>query len=83
MTIEGVALIIGGVLAVFLGYLAVFQEGFAETYFNRSVKGRIWKKILGEERAVGAMKRVFGPLGIVLGLLAFGFGIYLLNRPGG
>jgi hypothetical protein len=83
MIIEGVALIIGGALSIFMGYLAVFQEGFAETYINKSVKGMIWKKILGEERAVGAMKRVFGPLGIVLGLLAFGFGIYLLNRPAG
>jgi len=83
MTLEGVALLIGGVFGVFMGYLAVFQEGFAETYINRSVKGRIWKKILGEERAVGAMKRIFGPLGIILGVLAFGFGVYLLFRPAG
>ena len=39
---------------------------------QKSPKGWIWRKILGEERAVIAMKRVFGPIAMVLGVIMVG-----------
>jgi len=52
-----------------LGMAAVLIPGFAEWYVRSSGKGRLWARMLGEERAVVAMRSVFGPLTLVLGLV--------------
>jgi len=51
-----------------LGMAAVLIPGSAEWYVRSSGKGRLWARILGEERAVVAMRSVFGPLTLVLDL---------------
>jgi hypothetical protein len=51
-----------------LGMAAVLIPGFAEWYVRSSGKGRLWA-LLGEDRAIVAMRSVFGPLTFVLGLV--------------
>lgn len=52
-----------------LGMAALLIPGFAEWYVRSSGKGRVWARMLGEERAIVAMRSVFGPLTLVLGLV--------------
>lgn len=52
-----------------LGMAAVLSPGIAEWYVRSSGKGRLWARMLGEERAIVAMRSVFGPLTLVLGLV--------------
>jgi hypothetical protein len=62
--------LIGTVMSV-LGVAAIISPGFAEWYVKSSGKGRLWARILGEERAIAAMRLFFGPLTAVIGLVCF------------
>jgi hypothetical protein len=64
MMVELIGLVMSG-----LGMAAVFIPGFAEWYVRSSGKGRLWARMLGEERAIVAMRSVFGPLTLVIGLV--------------
>ena len=69
MLSKELALGLVGVVACALGLLMVFRQGFAEGYVKRSPRGRLWVGLLGsEEKAVAAMRRVFGPITVVLGI---------------
>ena len=66
-----------GVVCVGLGLLMTVHQGFAEWYVVRSGRGRLWARMLGEERAVKAMRRVFGPLALLVGIALGGSAIVL------
>jgi len=68
MSTEMIALLtIAGLVNLGGGAMATFKEGFASNYVRKSRKAWLLRKALGEDRAVAATRRVFGPLGMVLG----------------
>jgi len=52
-----------------VGYAQIRYVAFARWGINRG-QGRIWRTLLGEERAVKLTQRFFGPLLIVFGVLS-------------
>jgi hypothetical protein len=51
------------------------NKGFAEEYVKTSPKAAIWRKIFGVEKAVSITKKIFAPIGIMLGILLVLWGI--------
>ncbi|RME51981.1 MAG: hypothetical protein D6795_07310 [Deltaproteobacteria bacterium] len=68
MDSQNIVFCLFGLMTIGLGLVATLHQGFAEWYVLRSGKGRLWGRILGEERAVKAMRRVFGPLAVIVGV---------------
>ncbi len=61
------------IVSIGLGSAATFNAAFATGYVRKSPKAYIWRKALGERRAIAAMRSIFGPLAVLIGisLLAF------------
>lgn len=73
-TVETVVPLIMLVLFCVIGFFLTTNRAFAE-WGLRHGKGRIWVRLLGQERATKFTQRVLGPLLLALGgfgLLAFG-----------
>jgi len=68
MSANFLILFLAGVVGVVLGALMTFSHSFATQYVRHSPKAWIWRKLLGEERAVRAMQSFFGPLGLSVGV---------------
>lgn len=64
-----------GVLNILLTSLVMFRKGFAEKYVTTSPKAWLWRKLFGETRAVRIIKHILAPLGFLLGMILFLFGI--------
>jgi hypothetical protein len=77
MTTDILIIVAVGIGMVTMGALATFKEGFATNYVRSSAKAWIWRKMLGEERAVTAVQRVFGPIAIGLGITFMAIAIWL------
>ena len=79
MTTDTILLLIGGLVSAGFGAFATFSPTFATRYVQTSPKAWIWRKMLGPDRAVVAVQRVFGPLGIVLGIIMLYFAITIMR----
>ena len=78
MSIEVVVIILIGVFNGVLTSKILFQKGFIEKYMETSLKARYWKYFLGENRAPKIIKFVFAPIGLLLSIIIFIWGITLL-----
>ncbi len=71
-------IIIGvGIFDLLLTSTLLFKKGSVERYVNTSPKAYLWRKILGEERALKIIKNILAPIGFLLGVLLTIFGLYL------
>ncbi|HEX7637447.1 MAG TPA: hypothetical protein VF457_03550 [Burkholderiaceae bacterium] len=61
-----------GVALCGIGYAQIRYEGFARWAISHG-RARIWRSLLGEERAIKLTQRFFGPLLIVFGVLCLLF----------
>lgn len=80
MNLNALLLVIAGTVSAALGGWATFDQEFATRYVRTSPKAWLWRKMLGEARATVAVRRVFGPLAMVLGLGIAGLGVVFLAR---
>jgi hypothetical protein len=79
MNINIILLFVAGLVSAGLGSKATFDRGFAARYAEKSPKAWLWRKLLGVERTTFAVHRVFGPLGMVLGVAMIIFGVLLAS----
>ncbi len=77
MSINTILLLIAGLVSAGLGGKATFDRDFAARYAEKSPKAWLWRKLLGVERTTFAVHRVFGPLGMVLGVGMLVFAVLL------
>ncbi len=75
---EVLAIFVGGIIGITLGSFSTFKKGFAEGYVRNTGRGFIWKKLLGEEHAIIAVRKVFGPLALVIGVALIVWGLVVL-----
>ena len=64
---QGTVFMLFGLICVVLGGVFAVRKDLAEKYMRHSRKAFIWRKMLGEERAVVAMQKVFAPFTILIG----------------
>ncbi len=79
MSTDTILLLIASLVSAGFGAFATFSPTFAQRYVETSPKAWLWRKMLGPERAVIAVRRFFGPLGIVVGLTMLYFAIKLMR----
>ncbi len=65
-----------GVLVTGVGSILSFSEEMATGYVQHTFRGRFWARVLGEQRAIAAMQRVFGPFAILIGLAVVGIAMW-------
>lgn len=73
----GILLILVGVVNLYYATKFLKDPQFAESYIKKSPKAFIWRTLFGEEKAVKITKRVFAPIGILLGIGFVLGGIYI------
>lgn len=71
-------LILIGLMPLGFGIFALMNAKFAENYARNSPKAWLWRKLLGVEGAVVAVRRVFAPLAVVIGVVIVVFGLRTL-----
>jgi hypothetical protein len=73
MNTELLGPMVAAIVSIGLGATATFNAAFAAGYVRKSPKAYIWRKVLGEPRAIVAVRYGFGPLTVLIGigLLAF------------
>ncbi|NCS72097.1 MAG: hypothetical protein GW775_02420 [Candidatus Magasanikbacteria bacterium] len=69
-------LLLGGV-NIFWATKSLIDPKFAKKYMAKSPKAWVWKKIVGEERALKVLRIVFAPIGIVVGIILLLYGLSL------
>lgn len=79
---EAFIMIAVGAISAGMGATVTFNEAFATRYVRTSPKAWLWRKLLGEARATVAVRRVFGPIGMLLGTALAVFGLVMLQRAG-
>ena len=77
MSANFLILILAGIVGMVLGALMTFNHSFAIQYVRHSPKAWIWRKLLGEDRAVRAMQSFFGPLAICVGIGMIAVAVWL------
>jgi hypothetical protein len=75
----GLVLILVGAVNLYYAIRFFKDPVFAENYIRKSPKAFLWKKLFGEEKAVKLTKRVFAPIGILLGIALVLVGFLLLG----
>jgi hypothetical protein len=68
MSDSDIATLVGGVVGMFLGVLMIVKERVAAWSLSRG-SGRTWVRILGQDRAMKAVRFVFGPIVFLIGLI--------------
>ena len=69
MATENIVMFFVGIAFIVLGYLLITKEKVAEWGLSNG-RGRIWVAMLGMERAKKVTKYFFGPLVMLLGIVA-------------
>jgi hypothetical protein len=69
-------IVVGGV-NLFYSIKFLKDPKFAEDYIKTSSKAWLWRKMFGVEKSIKITKRVFAPLGILVGIGFVVFGIIL------
>ncbi len=64
-----------GLLNLGLGATGTFNQAVAVKYVKTSPKAYLWRKLLGEERAIWAVQRVFAPFAMFLGVVVLTFAL--------
>ncbi|MCC2630437.1 MAG: hypothetical protein K0S38_246 [Candidatus Paceibacter sp.] len=77
---KSIILIIIGIFDILLVLRITSNDEFAKRYIQ-SPKALIWRKFLGEEKALILIKKIFAPIGIIVGvgLVILGF-LFFLER---
>lgn len=70
MSEQMIGAIVAGTLFSGSGLLMMRNEKFARWTLSYGA-GRMWVRLLGEERALRLTKRFFGPLVLSMGIIAF------------
>ncbi len=74
----GILLLGVGVLDLYLSVRFIRDKQFAENYVKKSPKAWLWRKLLGEERALKLTRKVFAPIGVAVGVILVLMGLGLL-----
>ena len=62
---------ITAILSVGFGLGVTLHKGLAERFVGRSFRGKLWRRILGDEdRAIAVVRRFAGPLMFLIGIWA-------------
>jgi len=73
----GILLILVGAVNIYYATKFLTDPSFASNYVKKSPKAYIWRKMFGEEKSIKIIRRLFAPLGIILGTGFILFGGYL------
>lgn len=76
--ISGTLLIAVGIIDMFYAIKFLTNPTFAMKYIKESPKAWLWGKLFGVEKAIKVTRKIFAPLGIVLGILLITVGIVML-----
>ncbi len=75
------SLIIIGFIAVVFGAALTFSQAFTRNYVKLDPRISIWHKILGnDEEFFTAMRRLFGPLSMLIGIVMIVLAIVLFVK---
>jgi hypothetical protein len=66
-----------GIFNIYLSSKFLIDKKFAENYTKKSPKAALWRKLLGEEKALKLIKNIFAPLGIIMGIIFIVGGLYI------
>jgi hypothetical protein len=68
MSDANIAMLVGGIVGIVLGLLMITQQRIAAWSLSYG-RGKMWVKILGQERAMKAVRYVFGPIVFLFGTI--------------
>jgi len=68
MSDANIAMLVGGMVGIVLGLLMITQQRIAAWPLSYG-RGKMWVKILGQERAMKAVRYVFGPIVFLFGAI--------------
>ncbi|MFZ0872183.1 MAG: hypothetical protein WAM90_15845 [Rhodanobacter sp.] len=68
MSDANIAMLVGGVVGIVLGVLMITKQRIAAWSLSYG-RGKMWVKILGHDRAMKAVRFVFGPIVLVFGTI--------------
>lgn len=77
---QNIILIVVGIINLSLMIKIVRDPKFAYNYVKNSPKAFLWRKLFGEERALIIVKKIFVPIGFIIGvcLVVFGIATYFI-----
>jgi hypothetical protein len=83
MNFEMLLLIVIAILCLIFGLGTTLHQGLAEGFVRKRFRGKLWQRLLGcKERAIIVIRRVVGPLMLIIGIWA-GANANLLTMGGG
>jgi hypothetical protein len=68
MSDANIAMLVGGVVGIVLGVLMITKQRVAAWSLSYG-RGKMWVRILGQDRAMKAVRFVFGPIVLVFGTI--------------
>jgi hypothetical protein len=68
MSDANIAMLVGGMVGIVLGVLMIINRRIAAWSLSYG-RGKMWAKILGQERAMKAVRFVFGPIVFLFGTI--------------
>ncbi|HVF70764.1 MAG TPA: hypothetical protein VM940_04060 [Chthoniobacterales bacterium] len=82
MTTDIILIVMAGLVSAAFGAFSTFSPGFARRYVKNNPQGYFWREWLGRDRAVVVVRRVLGPLGMILGIAILYFAVTLMRSSG-
>jgi len=75
--VTSLILILIGIINLYFAIRFIINPEYGQDYIKNSPKAFIWRKLLGEEKAYSITRKIFVPIGIILGAVLILIGLYL------
>ena len=76
--IYALLILLVGIINFYYAIKAIKNKNFLENYVKKSPKAFIWRKMFGKDEATKIIRKVFAPIGIIIGSVLILFGFYLI-----